>query len=265
MARFLLLSDLHAVAPGELVSGRLDTPALLRGAIDALRARMPAIGPFDAVLVAGDVSDDGSAESYALARAELARLGLPVLAIPGNHDMRAAFRSTFADLPGMPSEGLLDWVRDIAGTRVVGLDTLVEGQGGGDLRRESLDLLSCALRDAGDRPVLIALHHPPLGTGIRFMDGIGLRNPGDLAAILADAPHPARIVAGHVHGIHAGMVGASPVVTLPSLCSAFALDRRADAPVGFMTAPTGCAVIDTGPGGAWTLLPLDHGDGPFPF
>jgi Icc protein len=265
MARFLLLSDVHAVAPGKLVSGRLDTPALLRRAIDVLQARMPAIGPFDAVLVLGDVSDDGSAESYALVREELARLDLPVLAIPGNHDERAAFRAGFADLPGMPDEGLLDWAQDVAGTRVVGLDTLVEGQGGGELRPESLALLSRAIAEAGDRPILIALHHPPMRTGIRFMDAIGLRNPDDLAAILADPPCPVRLVSGHVHGIHAGMVGAGLAITVPSLCSAFALDRREHAPTGFMTAPTGCATIDTSPGGVWTAVPFDQGGGPFLF
>jgi 3',5'-cyclic AMP phosphodiesterase CpdA len=265
MARFLLLSDAHVVAPGSLVSGRLDTPALLRGAIDALRARMLAIGPFDAALVLGDVSDDGSAESYALAREEFARLDLPVFAIPGNHDARAAFRASFADMPGMPGEGLLDWVQDVGGTRVVGLDSLVEGQGAGELRPESLALLSRTIAEAGESPVLLALHHPPLRTGIQFMDAIGLRNPEDLAVVLADASCPVRVVSGHVHAVHAGMIGSGLAITVPSLCSAFALDRRDDASVGFMTGPTGCATIDTSPGGAWTALPLGPGCGPFPF
>lgn len=32
-----------------------------------------------------------------------------------------------------------------------------------------------------------------------------------------------------------------------------------------MTAPTGCALIDTASGGAWTELPSARGEGPFTF
>lgn len=265
MARLLQLSDLHVVAPGTLASGVLDTPALLRGAIDILMARLDAIGPIDAVLVTGDVSDDGSAESYLAARAELDRLGLPILVVPGNHDRREGLREAFRDLPEIPDAGLIDWVADLGDTRVVGLDTLVEGQGGGRLRAESLDLLSDAIEGAGVRAVVVALHHPPLRTGIRFMDAIGLEKLADLAETMSNCTGSTHIVAGHVHGVFQGRVGQHQVATAPSLCSAFTLDRRQDAPVGFMTGPTGCAVLDTGPGGTWAALPLDHGEGPFDF
>jgi 3',5'-cyclic AMP phosphodiesterase CpdA len=265
MARFLQLSDLHVVAPGTLASGRLDTPALLRKAVDALLLRLPAIGPVDAVIVTGDISDDGTTASYDRARAELDRLGLPLLPVPGNHDTREGFRHCFGDLSFIPETGLIDWAQDIGDTRVIGLDTLIEGQGGGLLRRESLDLLAQALDGAEGRPVLVALHHPPLRTGIRFMDAIALENPEDLARTLTRRADPLRIVAGHVHGVFHGHLGRHSVCTGPSLCSAFALDRRADASVGFMSGPTGCAVVDTAPGGVWAEVPLDHGDGPFRF
>ncbi len=265
MARFLQLSDLHVVAPGTLASGRLDTPTLLGQAVDVLLSRLPAIGPIDAVIVTGDISDDGTAASYDRARAELDRLGLPLLVVPGNHDTREGVRDCFGDLSFIPETGLIDWVQDIGDTRVIGLDTLVEGQGGGLLRRESLDLLEQALDGAEGRPVLVALHHPPLRTGIRFMDAIALQNPEDLGHCLARRVDPLRIVAGHVHGVFHGHLGRHSVCTGPSLCSAFALDRRVDASVGFMSGPTGFAVVDTAPNGVWVALPLDHGSGPFRF
>jgi Icc protein len=265
MARFLQLTDLHVVAAGTLASGLLDTRAMLGAAIDQLLQRREALGPFDAVLVTGDVSDDGSADSYALARAELDRLGLPILVIPGNHDSRDALRAAFSDLPTMPATGLIDWLADVGDTRVIGLDTLVEGQGGGRLRAESLLHLDAALAEAGSRPVVVALHHPPLLTGIRFMDVIGLENTAALDARLAAASGQILVVAGHVHGVHHGRIGGHPVATALSTCSAFALDRTVDAPVGFFTAPTGCAVIDTGPRGIWSSVHLDASAGPYPF
>src|SRR3546814_20988115 len=81
MARLLQLTDLHVVAPGALASGVVDTRALLRAGIDHLIDRLDAIGPIDAVLVTGDVSDDGSDESYAFTRAQLERLGRRILIV----------------------------------------------------------------------------------------------------------------------------------------------------------------------------------------
>ena len=147
------------------------------------------------------------------------------------------FRTTWA------GAGLIDWVIDLGDTRVVGLDTLVEGQGGGRLRAESLDLLSRATEGAGDRAVVVALHHPPLRTGIRFMDAIGLENLADLAATMPNYTGSIHFVAGHVHGVFQGRIGQHPVATVPSLCSAFALDRRKDARAGFMTGRKGQAAL----------------------
>lgn len=265
MARLLHLSDLHTVAAGARASGVLDTNALLRSAIDTLSERFTEIGPMDAMLVTGDISDDGSAESYAIAKAQLARLGLPVFVIPGNHDRRAAFREAFADTAPMPEDGPLDWVADVAGTRIVGLDTLVEGQGGGRLRVRSLDHLAEALDQSDGQPVVVAVHHPPLRTGIRFMDAIGLANAEALEGILRRHDGPLRVLAGHVHGVYHGMLGGHSVVTAPSTCSAFAFDQREEAPVGFMLGPLGFALLDTTPGGVWTACPLAMGDGPYGF
>lgn len=267
MARLLQLSDLHVMERDALASGVLDTRALLRDGIDWLLARLEAIGPIDAVLVTGDISHNGSDESYICAREELSRLDLPLLVIPGNHDRRDALRQAFAEQPEMPDAGPIDWYCDVAGTRVIGLDTLVEGQGGGRLAASSLVLLSRALGDAVGRPVIVALHHPPIHTGIRFMDAIGLENPDELASILSscDKGLDLQLVAGHVHGVHVGRLGDYPVLTAPSMCSTFALDRREEAPVGFFTAPRGCAVIDTGPDRLWTAITFDPAEGPLPF
>lgn len=265
MARFLHLSDLHAVASGTLSCGVLDTRALLHLAIDQLCDRLDTLAPLDAVLATGDISDDGSPDSYAFARSELDRLGLPLLVVPGNHDARAPFRDAFADLAAMPEAGLIDWTAVVGDTQVVGLDTLVEGQGGGALRLESLALLERALVEAKGRPVVVALHHPPFRTGIAFMDAIGLDETSGLARVLEGASGTVTVLSGHVHGVHQGRIGGHAALTALSTCSGFALDRREDAPVGFFTGPTGCAVIDTGPAGLWSSLSLDPAEGPYPF
>ena len=265
MARFLQLTDLHVVSDGALASRVLDTRSILTTAIDRLIDMRAALNPLDAVLVTGDVSDDGSADSYEFARAQLERLGLPILPIPGNHDARAPFRTAFADLVNVRDDGLLDWATTIGDTRIIGLDTLVEGQGGGRLRRESLNFLATELSGADFSAMILMLHHPPIRTGIRFMDTIGVENAIDLESVLSTVSYDVTVLSGHVHGTHVGRIGRHSVFTAPSICSAFALDRREDAPVGFFAGPTGCAVVETGECGLWSAVPLDYSDGPHAF
>ncbi|WP_338548806.1 metallophosphoesterase [Roseovarius phycicola] len=265
MARFLQLTDLHVVGKGMLCSNVLDTRSILRDAVNRLLELRPALDPLDAVLITGDVSDDGSRDSYAFARTHLERLGLPLFLVPGNHDARDPMRAAFAGQEWMPKNGLIDWQAQIGDTQLVGLDSLVEGQGGGQLRGDSLAVLSDVLADNDDGPLIIMLHHPPIQTGICFMDAIGLENADALGAVLEGSNRDVTVIAGHVHGVHHGKIGGHVVATAPAICSGFALDRRDNATVGFLKGPTGCAVIDTGPGGIWSAVSLDPFDGPFSF
>ncbi|MEZ5651048.1 MAG: phosphodiesterase [Burkholderiaceae bacterium] len=266
MIRVLHLSDLHVVPPPARASGRLDTARLLTEAVDHVLARMAMLGPLDAVLASGDISDDGSRESYRIVRAQLERLAAPILMLPGNHDRREPMREVFGDLPGMPLHGPLDWTVDIGVLRIIGLDTLCEGESAGALEAASLDHLSQSLAGAAGRPVLVALHHPPIETGIRFMDAIALREPDRLACALGAASPRVRVVCGHVHAPITGSIAGTTVCIAPSTCSAFALDLREDAPVGFMTGPTGYMLHEWRDGAfCSTAQTITRAEGPFPF
>jgi 3',5'-cyclic AMP phosphodiesterase CpdA len=263
--KLIQISDPHVVArvreaPG-LVSGRLDTAAALErtvGRIVDLRAR---VGPVSALLVTGDVTDDGMAESYARFRA----IGLPVLAIPGNHDRREPMRAAFADTGLMPESGALNWICDLPGLRVIGLDTLVEGESGGCLGPATLGFLADALEAAPDGPVLIALHHPPFPCGIGFMDAIGLSDAYDLVDILRSVRREVRLVCGHIHNIQFATVGGCSALSAPALCSTIDFDFRDDAPAGFLDSPGGFLLHDWGTGFRSLAIPATRGDGPYPF
>ena len=90
------LSDLHI---GGNENG-MDPIPRLEAVIEAVRS-LP--NRPDAVLVSGDLTDDGAAAGYRVAREVLDRLDLPLHVIPGNHDDRARLREAF-DLPGAGDE-----------------------------------------------------------------------------------------------------------------------------------------------------------------
>ena len=191
------LSDSHIRPPGKLFADVVDTRAMLATAIDAVLAFTPRP---DLVLFTGDLTNDGEPEAYAAMRPELARLPMPVYAIPGNHDDRLAM----LELDGVVELGAADRFRhygiDLGELRLVALDSLVLGAAHGELCTERLAWLEAELESSGDQPVLIMVHHPPGETGIDFMDKIGLKTTNPLEALLRrHSARIVRIVCGHIH------------------------------------------------------------------
>jgi 3',5'-cyclic-AMP phosphodiesterase len=84
--------------------------------------------------------------------------------------------------------------------------------------RLDLEWLEAELEAARGAPVVVAMHHPPLLTGIPVLDEIGLppEQRAGLTDLLASFPNVRRVVAGHVHRTAFGLLGGCGVVTAPS-------------------------------------------------
>ena len=266
MVKLIQLSDLHLVPPGKLTSKVLDTNAILEETINEILRKKDYFGKIECVVVTGDVSDDGSIESYLSAHEKLIKLSVPVLVIPGNHDLRNPMREVFNEhVEFSTHSSQFDWVFKYEETVIVGLDSLVEGENFGFLEKTSLEFLSNQLSIHNGSDIVLLIHHPPIKTGIYFMDKIGLTNSSDLAECLKVTNHPVRILCGHVHGVYHGLLGIHPVVSAPSVCSAFEFNRKKFAPVGFNRGPTGYAYLETSSNGFWTAIPSSYGNGPLNF
>jgi 3',5'-cyclic AMP phosphodiesterase CpdA len=203
------LSDPHVGADWQ---GR-DPVAALVAAVEAVR-RLPD-GP-DAVVVTGDLAEHGADAEYEFVRDTVGRLGVPVHALAGNHDDRAALRRAFG-LAGAGDEPV-QYAADLGPLRLVALDTTVPGEDGGRLDAARLDWLDATLGGAPAQPTLLAMHHPPLRSGVAVWDAIGLP-PGDRAAlgeVVRRHPQVLRLVAGHLHRTLVGDVGGRAALAVPS-------------------------------------------------
>ena len=266
MVKLIQLSDLHLVPPGKLTSKVLDTNSILEETINEILRKKDYFGKIECVVVTGDVSDDGSIESYLSAHEKLIKLNVPFLVIPGNHDLRNPMREVFNEhVEFSTHSSQFDWVFKYEETVIVGLDSLVEGENFGFLEKTSLEFLSNQLSIHNGSDIVLLIHHPPIKTGIYFMDKIGLTNSSDLAECLKVTNQPVRILCGHVHGVYHGLLGIHPVVSAPSVCSAFEFNRKKFAPVGFNRGPTGYAYLETSSNGFWTAIPSSYGNGPLNF
>jgi len=258
------ITDTHIKMPGELAYRRVDTGAMLGRCVAALRRLDPQP---DLIVITGDLVDLGRPDEYAWLKTLLAPLRQQLIVVPGNHDEREAMRAAFAGEGYLPDRGFLHFaIDDRYPLRIVGLDTLVPGQNGGELCAQRLDWLEETLAREHARPTLLLMHHPPFDTGIGHMDAIGLAGRHAFEGIVARHPQIELILCGHLHRNIQTTVGGRRVLTCPSPAHQVALDLRDEAPSRFYMEPPGYMLHrwDDGRIVSHTAVIGDY-DGPFPF
>ncbi|HUH92087.1 MAG TPA: phosphodiesterase [Casimicrobiaceae bacterium] len=259
------LSDLHVRRPGELAYRRVDTESYVRRCVSDIARLEPRP---DAIVITGDLVDRGSEEEYAHARTLLAPLAVPIYVIPGNHDDRAALRRAFPDAaPVDDGAGFVQYATSVGPMRLIALDTLLPGEGGGRLCEARLAWLEEALVYASPAPVVILMHHPPFATGIEYMDVVGLETAHPLEPIIRRHPNVERILCGHVHRTIVQRFGGTLAVTCPSPAHQVALDFAAGAPASFVMEPPGYLLHRWSEGEGFTTYAAVLGDydGPYRF
>jgi Icc protein len=230
------ITDTHIVKPGKLLMGLVDTASALERAVSSLNQLDPSP---DVTMLTGDLVESGEPEEYAHLRALLAPLRMPVFAIPGNHDAREPMRKAFIADGYLPAHGFLNYVIEDYPLRIIGLDTLIPGEGGGLLCSERLQWLADALAGAPDRPTLVLMHHPPFMTGMARMDRAGLSGSAGLAEIIRGHLQVERILCGHLHRPIDSRFAGTIAGTAPSTAHQLVLDLRPEARLSFAFEPPG--------------------------
>jgi 3',5'-cyclic AMP phosphodiesterase CpdA len=231
------ITDMHIREPGTLAYRRVDTAAHLERCI----AQVMRLDPLpDVVLVTGDLTDKGRPEEYRHLRTLLAPLTMPVYVIPGNHDERGALRDAFRDHDYLPQDGeFLHYAIDQYPLRLIGLDTVVPGLGGGMLCDERLRWLEARLAETPEKPTVIFMHHPPFKTGIAIMDFIGLADADAFGEIVAKHPQVERILCGHLHRAIQARFRGTLASTCPGSAHQVELELRPNTAAGFVMEPPG--------------------------
>lgn len=210
--RLLQLTDSHlrASPEGELKGWR--TRDSLAQSLDAALAGQDLP---DAILATGDLSQDGTAESYAHLREILGRPGVPVYCIPGNHDDPAVMAKELATPPFIycGDHALGRW-------RLVLLATWDGDRGGGRLSEAELARFASSLEQAAEPHVLVVLHHHPVPVN-SWLDKVALDNATDFLAIADGCARIRGILWGHVHQVWEGQRRGMRLLATPSTCFQF--------------------------------------------
>ncbi|MCP2280879.1 metallophosphoesterase [Nocardia amikacinitolerans] len=210
------LTDLHLRPEGELVHGTVDTLATARRTLSEL---VTARRPVDALVLSGDLADNGAPEAYRRLRALVTpaadALGAEIVYAMGNHDERVAFAAELLDRT-VALETTIDHVTQVRGLRIIVLDSTIPGRHHGELSGPQLDWLAAELRTPVPRGTLVVLHHPPIPSPVAGPDLLRLRRP-ELLAEAVGGTDVRMIVCGHNHATAAGALAGVPVWVGPAL------------------------------------------------
>lgn len=177
----------------------------------------------DLLLLSGDLTEFGDAESYARLAEAVSTCPFPVWPMAGNHDQRGPLLEAFPQTPS--DDGFVHYVLELPRLRLVVLDTLEPGRHGGAFCEVRAEWLKAQL--AADRltPTIIAMHHPPFESGLTWLDSSGCEPwIARFADAIAGQSQVHAIIAGHLHRtIHTLWNGVSLTVCT-SIAPTVALD-----------------------------------------
>ncbi len=208
MTRLVQITDTHIQPPGERLYDLVDTAAHLRATVAEINRIRPAP---DLVVVTGDLVERADAESYAHFLELIAPLEMPVYVLPGNHDEPEMMASLLAGTPHFPvTDDTFQYSVEINGFRMLALNSHA---GGSELPELDGDHLAWLQRELprSDAPTVLAIHHPPMQTGIEFIDMGGSDWYQGLKDVLSGEHNVRLVICGHCHTDLVGRVAGIPV------------------------------------------------------
>jgi len=165
----------------------------------------------DGIIITGDLSEDGSTESYINIKKEIDKLKIPSYWLPGNHD-------NFENIPKeITSEHVHEFI-EFGDWHLIFLDTSVNGEDFGLLSDNELQRLEQLLIKNQDGQTLICMHHPPIDVQSEFIDSIGLKNKSDFWYVLSRYSNIKGILVGHIHQEYNQELYGIPVLSTLSTC-----------------------------------------------
>ena len=165
------LTDPHYLADPD---GRLKDVHTRTTFVQVLTTALAESPPPVAILLTGDVTQDGSRAGYEGIREDLAKAGVPVWSLAGNHDDPVVMAEV------MSGDGFHFCAPQRLGPWEVLLVSTWDGdRGGGRVGEAGLQTLARQLAASAAEHILVCLHHQPTPMGCAWLDGVGLDDAAD--------------------------------------------------------------------------------------
>lgn len=225
MALLVQITDTHILPPGELLYGQVDTSVHLREVVAEIQRIRPVP---DLLVITGDLVERPDPESYEFFRELIDPIRIPTYVLPGNHDDPEMMLDAFADRPWFPAEApTYQYAIEVNGFRLLALNSHIGGSELPEFDGEHLAWLADEL-PRSDKPTLVAIHHPPMKTGIEFIDMGGSEWFQGMKSVLEGQEHVHLVICGHCHTDMAGRIAHVPVYMCGSVAHQLIAARNMD-------------------------------------
>ncbi len=186
--RMIQITDPHLGEAGEDTLG-IDVRANFLNALEAARALYP-----DQIVLTGDLCfRHGNQNVYRWVKQQMDELEIPYELISGNHDDPALLADIFGKTQYLRRDEIF-FAQNAEGFPIIFLDTTT-----GRMSWQQQEWLNDQLQQI-DCEVIVFMHHPPLQSGVPYMDqNYPLHNMADVQAIFFAHPHPLTVFCGHYH------------------------------------------------------------------
>ncbi len=210
--RIVQLSDCHLFKDTEGKLLGLNTEHSLAQVMELIEAEQPNI---DLVLATGDLSQDGSSESYARFHQSMEQFSCPVYWLPGNHDLTDIMANHQA------AQRMSPCVIDQGPWQIIMLDSTIRGKVPGNFAQSELEFLQQSLQACTGKHVLIALHHQPVPVGSYWLDQQIVGNADEFFKVVDQFNNVRSIIWGHVHQVFETLRNGVQLMSVPSTCVQF--------------------------------------------
>lgn len=194
MLKIIQITDCHLV-PEDQSLFTLDPADRLRQAIADIDENH---ADAELCVLTGDLANDGHPQAYALLRDILGDLRMPYRLLAGNHDDRDRLCAAFPQIE-TDAHGFLQSALSLPAGVLLFLDTVEAGLHSGVYCERRCEWLETALTAAGDRPVHLFMHHPPMDIGMPRLDQYRIRENAAFADVVRRFPNIRHIFFGHLH------------------------------------------------------------------
>lgn len=219
--RVVQVSDCHLFKnPNTSLLG-VNTDTSLQAVLQHIQANKKGV---DLLLLTGDISQDGSRESYERIATYILELALPVAWVAGNHDDEKLLNAVFS-ASGLVKQSQIK----LDAWQLILLSSVQPAAVAGFFSPETLNLLEKALAQHPQSYQAIVFHHQPLLASAKWMQRLGLINSEAFWDIIAkhhtQYPHTVKsVIFGHVHQIIETEISGVACYSAPSTCFQFKPD-----------------------------------------
>ena len=213
MTLLIQITDTHILPPGEILYDEVDTTFHLAETVQQINRMRPLP---DVVMITGDLVEHGDKAGYKHFLELIEPFKMPTYVVPGNHDNPQVMTEVFAGTSHFPSDdSTYQYAVEDMPFRILALNSRSDGT---ELPAFDEHRLSWLKRELGqsDKPTLIALHHPPMTTGIELIDMGGSEWFQGIKSAVAEANHVKLVICGHCHTDMSGRMGPVPVYMAPA-------------------------------------------------